>query len=59
MKNLENKTFNELRKLLNTLDLYERGDAAHIVTECLKRIMDHIQPERSKRDDIGNDDAVL
>lgn len=29
----------------------ERGEASKVVTECLKYLMDHIQPERSKRED--------
>lgn len=41
----------ELRKKLDILNDIERGEASRIVTECLKYIMDHIQPERSKRED--------
>lgn len=46
------KTHEELRNLLERLNKMERGEGACLVTEVLIYLMDHIQTEHSKQEDL-------
>jgi len=54
--------YEEWKKHMETLEnIYEfdRVKASYALTEIVFSILKHIQPERSKREDTGNRDAVL
>lgn len=48
----------EFRNNLDNLNNMERCAASMFITELLKEIMDHIQPERSKREDFYLEDLI-